>query len=386
MPRAYRRPRRLCSAVRRSYDAIVIGGGVVGLACAAALARRRSVLLLERHARNATENSARNSGVVHAGLHHPAEWLRTTLCLRGRELLYRRCRLDDVPYATLGKLIVGASRDEAALVELARRARERGIAARLLERADVERLDPEVIADRALLVEPTGIVRTTALVRSLEAECDARGVVSLRSAEVLGIARDEADTLGVELAQARFVTPRLVIAAGLASDRLAALAGIDVDALGLRQRFVKGTWLALDARHRKQIEHLVYPLPEADGLGIHLTRDLDGFLVAGPDAEWIEAPSFALDPDPEEKRRHFASAIARCFRPGVVEAELHPMAAGVRPRLSAPGEPPRDFALLDATAHGIPGLIATAGLESPGLTACLAIAEEVEARLRALHP
>jgi L-2-hydroxyglutarate oxidase LhgO len=366
--------------VRRAFDVIVMGAGLVGLACAAAMSRRRSVLLLERHARNATENSARNSGVVHAGLHHPDDWLRTTLCLRGRELLQRRLRLESLPHATPGKLIVGGAEDEAALLALADRAKDRGIEARLLDHAEIALREPMVIAQRALHVVPTGIVRTASLVRSLEHECDARSVVALRGAEVIGIAPGVSETR-VDIEGSSFAAPHVVIAAGLASDRLAAIAGLDVDALGIRQRWVRGTWMALDVRHRKAVSHLVYPLPEADGLGIHLTRDVDGFLIAGPDAEWVDTPAFDLETSPE-KEVQFAAALARHLAPEIASSPLHPLMVGVRPRLSGPGEPPRDFAILDARSHGVPGLVVTAGIESPGLTACLAIAEEIDARTR----
>lgn len=143
---------------------------------------------------------------------------------------------------------------------------------------------------------------------------------------------------------------------------------------------------ALEQRHRKEIASLVYPLPEADGLGVHLTRDVEGFLFAGPDAEWVESASFDLPAgEPaEQKARRFAEAIARIFRPAVVVDELYPLAVGVRPRISGPGESARDFAVLDASAHGVAGLVVLAGIESPGLTASLAIAEEVEARLARL--
>jgi L-2-hydroxyglutarate oxidase LhgO len=372
--------------VDSSFDAIVVGAGVVGLACAAALAKRKRVLLLERHAKNATENSARNSGVVHAGLHHDDAWLRTTLCLRGRELLYRRCRLEDIPYVETGKLIVGDAGDEAALSVLHARARDRGIEAQRLDAAELRALEPLVRAERAVRVVPTGIVRTAALARSLEDECDARRVVSLRSAEVVGLEPAPGEGLRVAIEGARFVAPRVIVAAGLASHRLAALAGLDVETLGLRQHFVRGTWLALETRHRKAVSHLVYPLPEPDGLGIHLTRDIDGFLLAGPDAEWIDEPSFDLPTDGPTRAERFGAALARYLDPAIATGELHLLSTGVRPRISSRGAPPRDFLIADARLHGIAGLVVLAGIESPGLTACLAIAEEVEARLRELVP
>ncbi len=169
--------------MEQRFDAIVVGAGVVGLACSARLSRRKKVLLLERHPRNATENSTRSSGVVHAGLHHPDDWLRTTLCLRGRELLARRARLEDIPYHPLGTWIVGSPAAEGRLVELAGRARDRGIEARLVDAAELAERDPA--GERALWRRRSSARRASC---ALEAECDARGVVSLRGAEVVGIA------------------------------------------------------------------------------------------------------------------------------------------------------------------------------------------------------
>jgi L-2-hydroxyglutarate oxidase LhgO len=167
-----------------------------------------------------------------------------------------------------------------------------------------------------------------------------------------------------------------VIAAGLAAHQVAALAGLDVEALGLRQRFCKGEWMALAERWRKAVGRLIYPLPEAHGLGIHLTRDVDGFLIAGPDVEWVHEPSVALD---GPKRERFAEAVAR-YLPGVTADDLHPLTAGVRPKLGGPDDPPRDFAIAGAEHHGQAGLVVLSGIESPGLTASLALGDEVGAR------
>jgi L-2-hydroxyglutarate oxidase LhgO len=357
----------------RSFDAIVIGAGVVGLACAAALARKGSVLVLERHPRVGLENSARNSGVIHAGLHHPAAFLKTRLCVRGRELLYRRCVAEGIPHRRTGKLIVAQSaEDEARLWGIARHADDLGIESHILDAAQVREAEPAIRAHAALEVPATGIVRSQALVRSLLDECESLGAVVLTGADVAAVE----PAFRVRVNDVGLTSPRLVIAAGLASDRLAAHAGLDVDALGIRQRLVRGVWLALDERHRKAISRLVYPLPDAEGLGIHLTRDLDGFLLAGPDAEPIETPDFSL---PSGREEVFAAAVARYF-PAVSAADLHPCSVGVRTKLGAPGTL-RDFALLGPESHGLAGLVVLAGIESPGLTACLAIAEEVVAGL-----
>lgn len=351
---------------------------MIGLACAARLTRSGSVLVLERHARVGLENSSRNSGVIHAGVHHPATFLKTRLCVRGRELLYRRCIAEGIPHRRTGKLIVALSPgEEERLRGIAAQASESGIESHMLDAAEVTAREPAIRAHAALEVPCTGILRSQSLVRSLLDECETLGATVLTGTEVTAI--DEARSgLRVVAGGARFVTERLVIAGGLASDQLASLAGLDVDALGIRQRFVRGTWLALDERHRKAISSLVYPLPEAEGLGIHLTRDLDGFLLAGPDAEPVETPELVLRPGREEV---FARAIARYF-PGVVPGDLHPHSVGMRPKLvPRSGGEARDFALLGADEHGVDGLFVLAGIESPGLTACLAIAEEVAVRL-----
>ncbi len=369
----------LCAGVERSYDAVVIGGGVVGLACAARLAGEGTVLVLERHARVGLENSARNSGVVHAGVHHPSSFLKAQLCVRGRELLYRRCVAAGIPHRRTGKLIVALSPgDEERLATIAARASEIGIESHMLDAAAVAEEEPALRVRAALAVPCSGIVRTQALVRSLLDETESRGGRVLTGTEVTAI-EEVAGGFAIALGDVRFVARRLVIAGGLASDRLAELAGLDLDALGLRQRYVRGTWMALDDRFRKAVSWLVYPVPDgSEGLGIHLTRDLDGFLLAGPDAEPVGAPDFALAAG-SDRIAAFAAAVS-AYLPGVTADDLHPCLVGVRPKLGVPGET-RDFAIAAGELHGRAGLVVLAGIESPGLTACLAIAEEVAARL-----
>lgn len=366
-------------------DAIVVGGGVVGLASALALARARArVVVLERHPRAGMEGPSRNSGVLHAGIHHPAAWLKTRLCVRGRELLVDRCRRFGIPWARTGKLVVATEDAELPRLEaLAARAAENGAGpVRLLSAEDVRRAEPAVRARAALEVDSTAVVRTPALVRSLDAEAHALGVEVRVGLDVVALERDGA---GAWIACAdgapRFRASTLVVAAGLGSDRVAALAGLDVDALGLRQHFCKGQWMALSERWRKAVRRLVYPLPDArgHGLGIHLTRDVDGFLLAGPDVEWTATPDTSLD---DGRRGTFAEA-ARRYLPGLDADDLHPLAAGVRPKLGGPDAPPRDFAVADAALHGAAGLVVLAGIESPGLTASLALGEEVAQRVGA---
>lgn len=366
----------------RESDVVVIGGGIVGLSVALAIARRGArVTVLEKEAGVGLGGSSRQSGVLHAGIHHPAEWWKTRLAIRGRELVVDRCRHFGLPWQRTGKLVVARDAAELpALEALAARAAENGAGpTRILSAAEVTEFEPALRAHAALEVETTAVVRVRALVRSIEAELGALGASIELGIDVTAIDRDAAAWLACTDGGPRFRAPSLVVAAGLWSDHVATLAGLDVDALGLRHHFCKGQWMALDERWRKAVRHLVYPLPEAGGhgLGIHLTRDVDGFLLAGPDVEWVDAPSYTLDPARAER---FAAAVSS-YLPGLVAGELHPLMAGVRAKLSGAGEPVRDFVLADEALHHTPGLVVLAGIESPGLTAALAIGEEVAQRL-----
>jgi L-2-hydroxyglutarate oxidase LhgO len=409
--------------VLREADVVVIGAGVVGLACAVELAKRGYfVTVLERHGRVAEENSSRNSGVVHSGLYYPTGSLKQRLCARGRELLYARCKRFGLPHAKLGKLVVARDERELRSLEILHaRAGDNGAGAtRLLDGIELSMFEETVRGHAALLVEETGVLRTQEYVRSLVREAEALRVEVLVGMEVSAVVpgeheesrgrweirvNDDASAGGAAWpAQGSsspcegFVCETVIDAAGLGADRVARLAGIDTDAHGLTQRFCKGTWLALDERFRKAVGRLVYPAPHVvtdasaleparalgapTSLGIHLTRDLEGFLFAGPDAEWIDAPDFSLD-DSLARAERYAEAIAP-FVPGVEPRHLVPLAAGVRPKLHAPDAPAADFVIRDATAltHGVGGsrrFVLLAGIESPGLTASLAIAEEVRA-------
>jgi D-amino-acid oxidase len=361
----------------RDADVVVVGGGVVGLAAAAALARAgRSLVLLERHSGFGREVSARNSQVIHAGIYYPEGSLKARLCVAGREALYARCRREGIPHRRLGKLIAACEPDEErALEALAARGAANGAPRlELLDGAAAGRREPELRARAALLSPETGIVDATALCLSFAAEAERHGALLLTRRELLEI---EPISPGWRVAVrdadgglARLSCAALVNAAGLESDSIAALAGFDVDACGYRLRPCKGDYFALAPGAPLRLRGLVYPLPSGAGLGVHATLDLDGRIRFGPDAEYVERPRYDVDP---AKAERFAAALRRLL-PRIEAGWLSPESAGVRPRLAGPGEPFRDFVVQEESAAGRPGFVNLIGIESPGLTAAPAIA------------
>lgn len=368
-------------------DVLVVGGGVVGLASAAALARAgRSVILLERRERIAQETTSRNSEVVHAGLYYPEGSLKAQLCVAGREALYARCERLGIPHRRLGKLVVATDAAESVRLEeiLARGTANGAPGLRLLDAAELRRREPAVRGVAALDSPATGIVDAHAFALSYAAEAESHGASLVMRSEVRGVAR-QGDLYRVEVrdadgARTDLLCASVVNAAGLAGDALAEVAGFDVDARGYRLHPCKGDYFALAPGVPLRVSRLVYPVPAGPGLGIHATLDLGGRIRFGPDAEYVERVSYAVDP---HKRDAFARAVAR-YLPGIRAEWLSPDQAGVRPRLAAPGEPFRDFVVNEESAAGWPGFVNLIGIESPGLTAAPAIADRVVDLLKGL--
>ncbi len=349
----------------------IIGAGVVGAAVAQRLAARRlPCVVLEAASRPGGEITARNSGVVHAGLYDPPGSLKARLCVAGARALYGWAARAGVPCARVGKLVVAADeRETEALGALLANGRAAGAAGlSLLSSRELSALEPGLRGHAALYSEGTGIVDAPALAASLAADARDHG------AEVLLAARVEA----LERAAGgwRLLTPRgelraeaVVNAAGLHADEVAALAGVR----RYRVHPCRGDWFRI--RGRAPVRRLVYPVRAkgAAGLGVHLTLDLAGGCRLGPDAVYVSRKD-DYEPAPEGKRAEFAAA-ARRLLPGIREDDLAYDTCGLRPKLRAPGEPgERDFVI----AEDLPGLVNLVGIESPGLTAALAIAGEVE--------
>jgi len=364
-------------------EVVVVGGGVVGLAAAAALARvGRQVVLLERGAGLGRETTARNSEVVHAGIYYPEGSWKARLCVRGRELLYERCAREGIPHRKLGKWIVACEESERErLSEFYTRGTANGAPGlRLVDRKELARHEPDVRAVAALESPETGIVDGGALCLSLAAEAESCGATIVLHGEVTGIEPRGAG-YRVTAGEGGVVdAPAVVNAAGLWSDRIALLAGIDVDARGYRLHPCKGDYFALAPSAPLRPKRLIYPVPGGPGLGIHVTLDLGGRVRFGPDAHFVSDLDYDVD---ATKADDFAQAAAR-YLPGLRAEWLTPDFAGIRPRLAGPGEPPRDFVVCEESDAGLSGFVNLLGIESPGLTAALAIGEQVVGLLRGL--
>ena len=344
------------------------------------------MIVLERNSAIALEMTSRNSEVVHAGIYYPKASLKAELCIAGRRALYQRCEQRGIGHRRVGKLMVATDAAELDRVaELEVRGRENGVEGlRLIGREAVNALEPAVRAVGALHSPVTGIVDAHALSLSYQAEAEGCGAVVALGRDVVSLAlasghwQVEARTPEGEAQRLR--SAAVVNAAGLASDRVAALAGIDIEAAGYRLHPCKGDYFALAPGAPLRLERLVYPVPSEAGLGVHSTLDLAGRIRFGPDATYVASPSYQVD---DAKRDDFARAIGR-YLPGLRRDWLTPDYAGVRPKLSGPGEPERDFVVAEESAAGLPGLVSCIGIESPGLTASPAIAARVAELLSSL--
>ena len=369
--------------MKPEVDVLVVGAGIVGLAAGAALARRgRSVLLVERHDGIARETTSRNSEVIHAGLYYPEGSLKALCCVAGREALYERCERLRIPHRGLGKIVVASEPDEIPRLEaLAGQAERNGVPLRWLGAHEIRDREPHVRAVAAFLSPRTGIVDAHALALSYAAEGEAHGLQLALRSELVALERAgegwRAEARGPDGERSAITAAAVVNAAGLASDRVASLAGLDVDAAGYRLHLCKGDYFSLAPGAPLRFTGLVYPLHGQAGLGVHVTLDLGGRVRFGPDTEYVDAPRYDVDPG---KAARFAEAAGR-YLPGLRAEWLAPDYAGVRPKLAGPGVAFRDFVIAEESARGLPGLVNLIGIESPGLTAAPAIADRVTALL-----
>jgi L-2-hydroxyglutarate oxidase LhgO len=354
-------------------DVAVIGAGVIGLAVARELARAgREVVILESEPKIGSHTSSRNSEVIHAGIYYPPGSLKARLCVEGRNELYAYCAERGVPHARIGKLIVATSEEElATLAALRRNAEACGVTdLASLSQAEVAELEPDVRSVGGLISPSTGIVDAHALMAALRREAEEAGAQIALGTPVLS---GRIHGGGVELRaggdEPLTLSFRLVLncAGPWAPEVARRIAGMPVEQIP-PQHFAKGHYFALSGRHR--FRHLVYPVPVPGGLGTHLTLDLGGQARFGPDVQWCDGVDYSFD---ESRADGFYRSIRR-YWPGLADGALQPGFTGVRPRISGPGAPPADFDIRGPQEHGAPGLVHLFGIESPGLTASLAVA------------
>jgi len=366
-------------------DAVVVGAGVVGLAVARALALAgREVLVLEREAAIGQGTSARNSEVIHAGLYYPAGSLKARLCVRGKALLYAYCAERGVNHRRCGKLMVANTASQvAALPALVARARANGVDDLvLLSREQALALEPALDCRAAVRSPSTGIVDSHGLMLSLQGDLEHAGGLVVCHSAVSRLLR-EGDGWVVHTEDGTTLRARTVVnAAGLQACGLAQRTQGPGPLQVPRPWYAKGSYFTLAGR--SPFGQLVYPVPEPEqhlaGLGVHLTIDLGGQAKFGPDVQWVDDPN-DLQVDPARGEAFYAAV--RQYWPGLPDGALQPGYAGMRPKISGPGEAAADFRIDGPAQHGLPGLVNLLGIESPGLTSCLAIGERVAALLSA---
>jgi L-2-hydroxyglutarate oxidase LhgO len=360
---------------------VVIGAGVVGLALARRMALAgRETLVLEAQGAIGTGTSSRNSEVIHAGIYYPTGTLKARLCVRGSPQLFDYCREHGVEARRCGKLIAATALEQVPQLDaISARASANGVNdLRRLRAEEVAALEPALRCVAAVLSPATGIIDSHGLMLALQGDFEAAGgMVAFRSPLVAARCAPQRIAIVTGGENPLEIEARMVInSAGLHASVLAA----KFEGLGARfvptTRFAKGNYYSLTGR--APFSRLIYPVPEAAGLGVHLTLDLAGQARFGPDVEWLdatdpEAIDYAVDP----RRADGFYAEIRRYWPALQDGALQPAYSGVRPKLHSPGEAAQDFLIHGPREHGIPGLVNLFGIESPGLTSCLAIADHV---------
>jgi L-2-hydroxyglutarate oxidase LhgO len=355
---------------------VIVGAGVVGLAVAAKLSEdHESVFVFEKNLKFGQETSSHNSGVIHSGIHYLKGSLKARLCVKGNIMLYELCEKHRIPYKRLGKLTVAITEEEIdELEKLMQQGQNNSVEGlKFLEREEVKKLEPNVEVERALLSPSTGIVEPDELMNFFYAQARNNHAVVATETEVAALRKTDSgyEVSGTSVGEKFTVTARTVInCAGLYSDRIAAMTGLDVDKLGYRLHLCKGDYFRLAGK--PPVRMLVYPIPKGAGLGIHLTPDLGGSIRLGPNSYYVEKIDYQVESSEKEFREDVET-----FLPLIRERQIQVDSAGIRPKLQGPKDPFRDFIIRHEADRGLFGLINLIGMESPGLTAAPAIGEFV---------
>ena len=367
------------------FETTIIGTGVIGLSIAAKLSeKKKNIIVIESNTTFGEGISSRNSEVIHAGIYYPKDSLKAQLCVEGNRRLRHLCAKSRISHRMCGKLIV-ATRDEeiGQLETLAQRARENGVADLIwLSKKECKKLEPHVNAVAALLSPSTGIIDCRGVMRHFVSRAATNGVTFVYQTQVKRVHKkaDGLYEIQVQYPDGEldvFTTGYLINSAGLNSDRIAESMGIDIIARQYRQHYWKGEYFSVQWPAYR-IKRLVYPVPEPQmtGLGVHATIDLSGRVKLGPNATFLSDREIDYTVDPKGRDKFYSSAEA--YLPALRKEELAPEMAGIRPKLQKPGDPVRDFIISEESDYGLPGVVNLIGIESPGLTSCMAIAQYVK--------
>jgi L-2-hydroxyglutarate oxidase LhgO len=372
------------------FDIVIIGAGVIGLAIASELAGSKvdkSILVLEKASSFGQETSSRNSEVIHGGLYYPAHTLKASLCVEGRKLLYELCAKQDIPYKKTGKLIIATENEElSALDRILAQGKSNGVSGlRLVSENELKKMEPNLKGRAALLSEETGIIDSHRLMEYFLQSAQENGVVVAYNSLAQAIAKiDSGYRITVKNSdEVLEINSSVVInCAGLDSDTIAQTAGIDLKKYRYELYYCKGQYFRISRAKAKLLSRLAYPVPQpkSAGLGIHTVLDLGGGLRLGPDERYLNnrVKDYSVD---ESKKQDFCLSAIK-FMPFIQEEDLSADIAGIRPKLQEEGGDFRDFVIQEESEAGFTGLINLIGIESPGLTACPAIAKYVKGLLR----
>ncbi len=361
-----------------TVDITIIGAGIIGLAVAAELSKKhKDLILLEKNDHFGQETSSRNSEVIHAGIYYPKGSLKQKLCIEGAPLLYKICKKAAIPHKRCGKIIIATNPSELShLEELYKKANMNGVKTKLLDQKEIQKLEPNTNAIAGLYSPMTGIVDSHSLMKYLYSKAQSSGCeVVYRSEVVLLRKKNNGFIVGLKQDEYQFFTRVVVNCAGLFADQIAALIGLDIDRLGYRLRFCKGDYFSY--QKPSPVNMLVYPVPSQDGvsLGVHATLDMGRRLRFGPDAEYVDEINYQVN---ASKAGLFYQAANKII-PNIDKKAIVPDMSGIRPKLGGPGVPFRDFIIKEETNTELSGFINLIGIESPGLTCCVSIAQKVSA-------
>lgn len=355
----------------------IIGAGVIGLSIARAISKwGKDVVVIEKNRSFGEGTSSRNSEVIHSGIYYPPGSLKSITCLRGKELLYQYCQRNSIPHKKLGKILIASDDEEEkkirAIYENAIKVGIRNLS--ILDKKDIQKLQPQVTGKFGIFCPDSGILDSHSFMKSLYQEAKEQGVIFSFCSEVVGIERKNGKYLlhikDADGEKFSFLSQIVINSAGLYSDRIASMVGIS----NYKIYYCKGRYFRIRNPSKYNIKYLIYPPPTEISLGIHITPDIGGGLRLGPDAQYVNEIDYKVD---DQDKEIFYAEVKK-FLPQLEMEDIIPDTAGIRPKLQKPGDGFRDFVIIEESVKGFSGFINLIGIESPGLTSSLAIAELVD--------